>query len=511
MCVVPFAVFMLVFGVSVYSNSYNQITEAQVAGRPPYDPSAIFNTPIPHNYPTDPNSSAVIARISSDWNTYNWSYQYEVPPVYIGNSSSPKYKAMIAGKSYSVPVPSTDVKAGAGSDYPLILLNTTTQEEFRFWQATVDHGSKTISSNGAGIFYYNNDGSLKGGLKSLSVPFVGVGTGSGLSYYAGLVTNEDYDSGIIRHAIRFANSCSNSSSGFRPPATRTDQPHASCSSINPGSSSSIQMGSVLQLDKSINCDQRTVPTKSATSKETKLLRMVCKAMQDYGIIMLDGTAPGGGANFYLEDSKTAGWGLDDKGKGNYGWIFRPPSYRGDGVSRNGTTDGIPVNKLRVLARPASATNWGAGTPVSVASPASPTTNAQPSAVAVKPNTTVARSQSSVVSSNSSPVPVTVPKEADGTLVVDIDGDGLNDRVQDVNNDGYIDPATEVIDDGSESSLSHNSEEYISQAQSENQSEATLPRKIATVSYAVYQGFSLSMIMSYVLMRRFIGRVGNGSW
>ena len=363
--IMPVLVVGLLFGIASYFNSRKdtKTQAAQIVGNPPYDPLVLFNQPIPDNYPSDPNSSAIINRIKNDWARYNWSYSGEVPTVYeASNSSTTKYSSTISGVTYQIPTPG-NIVAGGGSDRPLILLNSSTLQEFRFWKANINSTSKTITYSGAGVFYYNNDGTLHNGKRSLSVPFAGAGTGSGLSYFAGLVTNEDYNSGVIKHAIRFANSCSNSTATYRPPAVKTDQPHSSCTSSNPSSSSSIEMGSILQLDKSIDCNSRTVPTKTTGSKETKVLRMVCKAMQDYGAIMLDGTSAGGGANFYMEDSQTAFWGLDDKGKGNYGWIFRPPYYSSDGVSRNGTTDGIPLDKMRVLQRPASAISWGAGDPV----------------------------------------------------------------------------------------------------------------------------------------------------
>lgn len=317
-----------------------------------------------------------------------------MPTVYeADNSSTVKYSANISGVNYQIPTPG-NIVAGGGSDKPLILLNSSSQQEFRFWQANINSANRTITYSGAGVFYYNNDGGLHNGQRSLSVPFAGAGTGSGLSYLAGLVTNEDYNSGAIKHAIRFANSCSNSTATFRPPAVKTDQPHPSCSSSNPSSPSSIEMGSILQLDKSIDCNSRTVPTKPSGSKETQILRMVCKAMQDYGVIMLDGTGAGGGANFYMEDNQTAGWNLDDKGKGNYGWIFRPPYYSSDGISRNGSSDGIPLDKMRVLKRPASSISWGDGTPVTSGS-STPTNSGSSPSPASSPTKTPSSSTNSV--------------------------------------------------------------------------------------------------------------------
>lgn len=46
------------------------------------------------------------------------------------------------------------------------------------------------------------------------------------------------------------------------------------------------------------------------------------------------------------------------------------------------------------------------------------------------------------------IPSTLPKEQDGSLVADFNGDGLNEVARDLNNDGEIDPTTEIIIDGS---------------------------------------------------------------
>lgn len=45
------------------------------------------------------------------------------------------------------------------------------------------------------------------------------------------------------------------------------------------------------------------------------------------------------------------------------------------------------------------------------------------------------------------LPSNLPKQADGTLIADFNGDGLNDVVKDINNDGQIDPTNEIIIDG----------------------------------------------------------------
>ena len=56
-------------------------------------------------------------------------------------------------------------------------------------------------------------------------PFLGAGTGSGLSILAGLIRPREVANGEIRHAIRFAYSNIDFIRGaYRAPATKTDQP-----------------------------------------------------------------------------------------------------------------------------------------------------------------------------------------------------------------------------------------------------------------------------------------------
>ena len=93
-----------------------------------------------------------------------------------------------------------------------------------------------------------------------------------------------------------------------------------------------------------------MPGEANTSLETRYLRMVCVALQDYGMIVIDGTADRG-LLFQMEDDRTAGWSnlVGDMRYGSYGWIVRDSGSPSDGLARDASS-GIPWHRLRVLER-----------------------------------------------------------------------------------------------------------------------------------------------------------------
>jgi hypothetical protein len=277
----------------------------------------------------------------------------DVPPVYVVSPSDPFYELAFEGETIRFRVPAGAVQGG-GSDEPLELLDPDHPDygpftELRIWQATIAHGGQTLSASGAGLFHYNNDGALLNPDDSPShaSPFFGWGTGSGLSYLAGLVRPMEVAQGEIRHAIRFAYSNCDSSDQFRAPATKTDQPK-NCTETPAPEQERMDMGMRLQLDSAVDCEARTAPGKDESSLETRFVRIFCRALQDYGMIMLDGTGPGG-LVIYLEHQETAHWDtvLGEEAWESYGYLLRDADTPDDGFSRV-DTDGIPWDRLRVL-------------------------------------------------------------------------------------------------------------------------------------------------------------------
>jgi hypothetical protein len=319
----------------------------------PYAPTFAFNERIPTTTSSDPRSGAIVSQLAQNAavSKVQMSSAGEVPPVYIAKPSDPFYSVTVGGKPTRFRVPA-GVQAGGGSDSPLVILDPNHPDhgrhtELRLWQATV--GSGTLSASGAGLLHYNNEGEALNPDKSPShsIPFDGQGTGSGLSILAGLIRPDEVRLGRINHALRFAYSASDFTSNYRAPATRTDQPNGT-STRNPATA--MDMGMRLQLDPAVNCAARTVPGKSDTSAETRYLRMICVALQQYGMIPMDGTADRG-ILFQMEGDATAGWSsvIGSQHNGGWGYILRDSTSPDDGLPRT-STSGIPWGQLRVLAQ-----------------------------------------------------------------------------------------------------------------------------------------------------------------
>ena len=319
----------------------------------PYDPSFAFNQAIPAGAAADARSSAIVSQVDANTAASKvvMTSSSDVPPVYIAKPTDPFYSVNVGGQTTRFRVPAGAVPGG-GSDTPMVILDPSHPDfgadtELRLWQASISGSS--LQASGAGLFHYNSDGAIlnPSGTRSLGTPFRGQGTGSGLSIMAGLIRPEEVRRGQIDHALRFAYSAADFSNRFRAPAIKTDQPNGT-STRNPATA--MDMGMRLQLDPSVNCQARTVPGKADGSLETRYLRMLCTALQRYGMIAVDGTGDRG-LMLMMEHDKTAPWAsvVGTPLYGSYGYLIRDADSPSDGLSRNGTS-GIPWNALRVLDR-----------------------------------------------------------------------------------------------------------------------------------------------------------------
>jgi hypothetical protein len=290
----------------------------------------------------------------------------EVPPVYVAKPSDPFFSVSVGGTSTRFRVPA-GVMAGGGADSPLVILDPNhldhgRQTELRLWQASV--GSGSLSASGAGLFHYNNDGVALNPDKSPShsIAFEGYGTGSGLSILAGLIRPEEVRAGRIRHALRLAYSATDFTSGYRAPAIKTDQPKGT-TTRNPATA--LEMGTRLQLDPAVDCSARTVPGSGERSPETRYLRMICRALQEYGMIAVDGTSERG-ILLMMEHTRTAGWGAiaGDERLGGYSHLIRTIRSAEDGLQR-GLNAGIPWDRFRALKKGAFPADVRAKSPPAV--------------------------------------------------------------------------------------------------------------------------------------------------
>ncbi len=256
------------------------------ASQVPYDPSFAFKQRIPKGAALDPRSAAVARQLDENNQARTVILDsHGVPPVYVVRPSDPFYSVEVGGATERFRVP-RQAQEGDGADRPLVLLaphhpDFGRQTELRLFKGDVDHARRRLLAAGSGLFHYNNDGDRLNpdGTPSVSVPFSGQGTGSGLSVLAGLIRPAEVRAGRIRHALRFAYSARDFSDRFRPPAIKTDQPKGT-TTRNPRTA--MDMGMRLQLDPAVDCDRRTVPGESDRSRETRFLRMICRALQEYG-------------------------------------------------------------------------------------------------------------------------------------------------------------------------------------------------------------------------------------
>jgi hypothetical protein len=324
------------------------------AAQVPYDPDFAFKQRIPRGAALDARSAAIARQLAQNHRSGKVFLENRgVPPVYVAHRSDPFYEVEIGGSVERFRVP-PGAQPGDGADHPLVILDPRHPDfgprtELRLFGADVDHAGRTLSARGAGLFHYNNDGRALNpdGSPSISLPFAGQGTGSGLSILAGLIRPAEVRAGRIRHALRISYSAPDFTDRFRAPAVKTDQPKDTATR-NPATA--MDMGMRLQLDPAVECDRRTVPGKGDRSRETRFLRVICRALQEYGMIVADGTGDRG-LILMMEHSRTAGWGriVGEERFGNYSYLVRNEESTEDGLER-GPTAGIPWDRFRVLKR-----------------------------------------------------------------------------------------------------------------------------------------------------------------
>lgn len=216
------------------------------------------------------------------------------------------------------PIPA-NVKVPGFSDYQVVLLNVDTGEEWDFWKCGTDETESAANpGRDADSFwqpYDTGDGTLRytcqsaglyrptGGDGSAGVGgFInGMGTpsttpkawgmrGAKVPYSAGLVRKWEIDAGSINHAIAWA---------YHGPSPDHVYPALNSDGGNFGgvSGTDIPEGARIRLNPAV--DLTTLPTGAA--------RVIGKALQDYGAILIDNA---GFPKVYLEYDYTAGWGGD---------------------------------------------------------------------------------------------------------------------------------------------------------------------------------------------------------
>lgn len=543
----PLLVIGLVGGIFINQNSPSNPSVSVSAATDaaevrPFDPSHPVYQPIPANVTLHPNSSQIVSNIASSNASFGFDTGGESPPIFIGKATDPLWTISggCGGRSVQVHAP-TNIKAGTGADYPLIILDQanssyttsgTQPMEFRMWQATINSGSRTISANGLGIGSYRNDGAILSNVikNGSNGPFVsralgqaeacGQNTGSGESYTVGMIRPIDVQRGRIDHAMRVAagylRGPANGNAGnkyWHWPALRTEG--GSNSGYLADTNSRVPMGARIFLDKSVdvNAVGNAAAARLSDPKNKEFAKIFVKALQEYGMIPLDGT--GGGSNVYFEGDATANWSGLMGAKNSYG------SY--NDISR-AVAAVLPWSSLRVADASVFANYATSNTPSPVPAPSpsnpSPAPTPTPSPTTPSPSPSPNPSPPNIPSTpisvpganGTTPVaiPTDLPVQSDGTLIADFNGDGVNEVVKDLNNDGSIDPTTEIIESVETPSDPYANEQLEAAEQSQNNSTVTIKAgplpavkvvKPVAYTFAVVEGLAVIGLGAYLAVTK----------
>jgi hypothetical protein len=227
--------------------------------------TSAFNNPIGGNVTLDPNSSAMVANLSSGdrpgiANTGDFGY-----PIYYADASTPRYRidcTMDWGRcdleNEPVPIPG-NARANKGSDGKLQIIDLTSGKAYELWQYRNDFATASWGHINSDI--HNGDGRPGA-------------TGAGVSQIAGIVRLSEVRAGVIDHALTFSTRfCQGPGDGpnYRYPATKSDGKwHGT---------GAVPEGARIQLDPAVNVD--AIPGITPGEK------MIARALQKYGAYAVD--------------------------------------------------------------------------------------------------------------------------------------------------------------------------------------------------------------------------------
>lgn len=257
-----------------------------------YSDTSPWNTPISPNAVTHPLSAEFIANISGHFGSRTDKYTF---PVYRINQDTPVQSVWIRGfyshvtkpdkqeklqvirkTRIKIPIP-LGAKPAKGKDRHMVFWNPQTGDEWGLWHVRREKG-RWKADNG---YHYNT--------RWDAVPPNGfISRGAGVPYLAGLITPSEMRRGVIEHALALGINYPSPNHVY--PATKSDgrsrKLHA------------LPMGSRLQLDPSLGDSDfdRWGLDRNA--------RVIARALQRYGMILVDGS---GHPKLYGEYDGTANW------------------------------------------------------------------------------------------------------------------------------------------------------------------------------------------------------------
>lgn len=237
--------------------------EPAAAATRPFATSSPFNVPVRTSPSIDPNSAAMVARLSRTGQAYANLYAYGIP-IYTATSSTPRYRVVCDQEGawgacpltqQPMPIP-TGARPSSGTDGAMVVIDPATGTVGEYWRAR-----RVGSTWQAGWGAVN---SLTGS------GWGGASTGAGASRLGGVVRVDEIAAGVINHAlvVQTDNACAGR---FRAPALKTDG-----DSVR---SDCIPEGARIQLDPTINL--------AAISGLTPGERAVARALQVYGAYVID--------------------------------------------------------------------------------------------------------------------------------------------------------------------------------------------------------------------------------
>lgn len=249
-------------------------------------------------------------------------------PVYYSNSSTPLRRVRCVSwgcvGGTSAPLRGSEVVA-PGSDGQLVIVDRQRRRTYEMWHVNKDaDGTVRVSSDGTvtvgsmSVVDLDGTGTKTADGRNLNI------TGAGVSRLFGVIrahevrTAASSPSTAIHHALQVSLPMAmNCSRGFREPATKTDG--------RATSTACVQQGARVQLDPAYNC----------SSPPTRLGRAVCYAMQKYGAYVMD-------------NNRSATMGFF--GQQRQSWPTASADYSAAGITQDYQSLGLPITRLRVLAR-----------------------------------------------------------------------------------------------------------------------------------------------------------------
>jgi hypothetical protein len=302
-------------------------TDASSAAWRPFDDTSPWNTLVPGDAATDPDSGAMIADFASiAGQTTIWIniQQYSVPVYWVDSATTPMQtvSASVGGTGFRTGATSDSASAGtglapipsgatpaAGTDKHLCIVDRNAETEWGFWDA-VDGTSgwtageaSTMDLSGDGVRPPTNDTPWWAGQGPRAC---------GYSLIAGLITTDEIMAGQIRHALILAYPHIESRY-YTPPASSAQ---GTTSEALP--TRGIPCGGHLQLDPTL--DVTTLGLSPAGLA-------IAVALQQYGAFVGDFS---GAVSLYADESPTA------------------QAYWDGGVLGNSAVSAIPLNRFRVL-------------------------------------------------------------------------------------------------------------------------------------------------------------------